>query len=447
MTDSTKSRKKLVYAEELNHIADLLETLPHSETTIAVLDDVHQKINHIRENDAIATQVRGIALKIPIGKVASMIVAMIPTRGDEGADQIAHLTHQSQHFLLERDVLNVYKQDDRAALRTFHSNTLIQISVSGTLTDDLFLLRELCDAYLNRTIDHKTRIEMIQQRVSYRDKISRAGIIDTNRDRNSAAGYIFDIDGTSLPHKIIERLRIWPATDDIQECTRVAFNEALSLTKYIHTIFFKNNRRIIKKSKVNNNDIDNHEESSISEFIAHIEKMTDVIYDEEDNQHNELNELINTSDEASLNRSSIVGNAALEISRILSDSQNENDQLYEENSDDDENEEIIQQLPSFGEFPDIQYIIQHSRPIPITFTHFNNFFTDDILNIITLLQIHQCHDAFSRNLQSNSHQIVNRNNNQIQEINGNAVNELITEITANNIDKIKEEDDGKEGKD
>jgi hypothetical protein len=53
-------------------------------------------------------------------------------------------------------------------------------------------------------------------------------------------------------------------------------------------------------------------------------------------------------------------------------------------------------------------------------------------------------------LQSNSHQIVNRNNNQIQEINGNAVNELITETTDNNIDKIKEEDaeiDGKEGKD
>ncbi|CAB4377365.1 unnamed protein product [Rhizophagus irregularis] len=61
----------------------------------------------------------------------------------------------------------------------------------------LFILGELCDAYLNRTIDHKTRIEMffkIQQRVSYRDKISRAGIIDTNRERNSAAGYIFDID-------------------------------------------------------------------------------------------------------------------------------------------------------------------------------------------------------------------------------------------------------------
>ena len=30
----------------------------------------------------------------------------------------------------------------------------------------------------------------IQQRVSYRDKISRAGIIDTTRERNSAAGII-----------------------------------------------------------------------------------------------------------------------------------------------------------------------------------------------------------------------------------------------------------------
>ncbi|CAB5359301.1 unnamed protein product [Rhizophagus irregularis] len=103
-----------------------------------------------------------------------------------------------------------------------------------------------------------------------------------------------------------------------------------------------------------------------------------------------------------MKRSSIVGNVALEISCILSGSQNENDQLYEENLDDDENEEVIQQLPSVGEFPDIQYIIQHPRPIPITFHPFLQFFTDDIFNITILLQIRQSHDAFSRNLQSNS---------------------------------------------
>ncbi|CAB5145312.1 unnamed protein product [Rhizophagus irregularis] len=232
----------------------------------------------------------------------------------------------------------------------------MQISVSGTLTDDLFVLGQL----------HKTRIEilqksfisiqsydtsmvesLIQQRVSYRDKISRAGIIDTNRERDSAA-----------------------------ECTRVAFNEAMSLAKYIH--------------------IDNHEESSIPEFIAHIGKMTD---DEEDNQHNELNELMNTSDEASLDRSSIVGNVALEISRILSDSQNENDQLYEENLDDNENEEVIQQLPSVGEFPDIQNIIQHTRPIPITFHPFQpmSFLILRFFYKFVKVMMH-----FHRNLQSNS---------------------------------------------
>lgn len=99
---------------------------------------------------------------------------------------------------------------------------------------------------------------------------------------------------------------------------------------------------------------------------------------------------------------------------------------------DNENEKVMQQLPLIEEFPDIQYIIQHS-PTPITFCLFQHFFTNNILNITTLLQIRQSHDAFSRNLQSNSHQIANRNNNITQEINGNAINKLITEITADNI--------------
>src|ERR1044071_314275 len=40
-------------------------------------------------------------------------------------DQLFELAHQSQHFLLKRDVLNVDKQDDGAALRTFYSNNLM----------------------------------------------------------------------------------------------------------------------------------------------------------------------------------------------------------------------------------------------------------------------------------------------------------------------------------
>ncbi|PKY40817.1 hypothetical protein RhiirA4_20718 [Rhizophagus irregularis] len=82
MTDSTKLREKLVYAEELNYIAG--STLLYSEKSIEVLEDIHPKINYILENNVIATQVRAIALKVPIGKIPPMMIAMIPTKGNEG---------------------------------------------------------------------------------------------------------------------------------------------------------------------------------------------------------------------------------------------------------------------------------------------------------------------------------------------------------------------------
>ncbi|CAB4473626.1 unnamed protein product [Rhizophagus irregularis] len=284
-----RNYEKLVSAEKPNHIAG--STLPHSETTITVLDDAplyHDK-PFIRVQDP--KHAKKTARNQTFSGVRHISLGIDTVRND----QLFELAHQSQHFLLKRNVLNVEKQDD--CITYFHSNTLMQISVSGTLTDDLFVLGQL----------HKTRIEI---------------------ERDSAA--------------------------------------------------------------------DNHEESSIPEFIAHIGKMTD---DEEDNQHNELNELMNTSDEASLDRSSIVGNVALEISRILSDSQNENDQLYEENLDDNENEEVIQQLPSVGEFPDIQNIIQHTRPIPITFHPFQpmSFLILRFFYKFVKVMMH-----FHRNLQSNS---------------------------------------------
>ena len=69
-------------------------------------------------------------------------------------DQLFKLAHQSQHFLLKRDVLNVDKQDDGAAFRTFHSNNLTQIPVDGILTNEtnglfvyLFVLGN-CNIYI-----------------------------------------------------------------------------------------------------------------------------------------------------------------------------------------------------------------------------------------------------------------------------------------------------------
>ncbi len=62
MTDFTKLWQKLVYAEEFNYIMG--STLPHSETAVEVLEDVYLKINHIMKSNAIAMQVRSIALKV-----------------------------------------------------------------------------------------------------------------------------------------------------------------------------------------------------------------------------------------------------------------------------------------------------------------------------------------------------------------------------------------------
>ncbi|CAB5210970.1 unnamed protein product [Rhizophagus irregularis] len=70
----------------------------------------------------------------------------------------------------------------------------------------------------------------------YRDKITRTGLINTTRDRTSAGGYVFDIDGTSLPHEIIERLRTWPSEDDFKEAIRIGYSEAIELADSPNTL-------------------------------------------------------------------------------------------------------------------------------------------------------------------------------------------------------------------
>ena len=64
--------------------------------------------------------------------------------------------------LLVRDVINVDRQDDMAAFRTFSSSFLNEV-VTKCSTDIsyrslavyLFVLGDLCDSYLNRSIGHK----------------------------------------------------------------------------------------------------------------------------------------------------------------------------------------------------------------------------------------------------------------------------------------------------
>ncbi|CAG8748065.1 5056_t:CDS:2, partial [Racocetra fulgida] len=291
MTDSTKLRPKLVYSGELNYIAGSI--LSHSETTIEILEDIHPKIDYILKNNAIATQ-------IPIEKVLPVMIAMLPMKGNENAEQIAHLIHQ-----------------------------VIEMS-------------------------HMANLNILS----------------------------FGADGARSEF------------NDLQECTRIAFNEAVLLAKYIHIYNYK-------------------EEFLIPEFTKYIEQITDIV----NNENDELN-VPNSLDNDQLHKDETLNND--EIS-------------YNESSVEDE--DMIQQLSSFTKFSEIQYIIQHS-PIPVSFHSFQQFFTNDALDFNILLQIRQNHDAFSPHMKSNFshlHQTtIDKNHNKINE---NVVNKLITEITSDNVDE------------
>ncbi|GET04608.1 hypothetical protein GLOIN_2v807055 [Rhizophagus clarus] len=78
-TDSTKLRE-LVYSM-LQNLTTLLDQLYHiQKQVLKYFEDIHPKINYVLESNVIATQVH---------KSSPMTVAMIPTKGNEGAEQIA----------------------------------------------------------------------------------------------------------------------------------------------------------------------------------------------------------------------------------------------------------------------------------------------------------------------------------------------------------------------
>ncbi|RIA86640.1 hypothetical protein C1645_829007 [Glomus cerebriforme] len=174
----------------------------------------------------------------------------------------------------------------------------------------------------------------IQKRVMYRDKISHDRLIDTSRDRTSV-GYVFEIDGTSLSHEIIECLRTWPSEDDIKEVIHIGYNEAIELANYL---------------KINNRTI-----PSIQQLVACVEFSCDDIEIIGDtkivNDESDQNQNLNEQDELQTETEDI-GTAAFEIIQLLLDESNDNKV--------DENE-----MTNFltTNFPNLHYIL-NQKPIP-----------------------------------------------------------------------------------
>ncbi|GBC29582.2 uncharacterized protein OCT59_008720 [Rhizophagus irregularis] len=89
MTDCTKLRPKVVYSQEFGAIMG--SVLPSNQTKVSTYEDIHATMKLIRENNAVANQIRGFILKIPISKISPVMIAAIPTKGDVSATEISQL--------------------------------------------------------------------------------------------------------------------------------------------------------------------------------------------------------------------------------------------------------------------------------------------------------------------------------------------------------------------
>ena len=75
MTDCTKIRAKLTYSQELGCIVG--STLSFDDTRIITYDDIHLKIKEIQNNNAVASQVRCIVLKVINYLIITIIILLI----------------------------------------------------------------------------------------------------------------------------------------------------------------------------------------------------------------------------------------------------------------------------------------------------------------------------------------------------------------------------------
>ncbi|RGB33934.1 hypothetical protein C1646_761120 [Rhizophagus diaphanus] len=136
MSDYTKIRSKLVYSQELGYITRSI--LPSSEVSVSDINDIHKKICNIYENDALVTQVWVIVLKIPIGKITPMVIAILPTKGNESAEQIFNILCTVLDFA-HKNNLNILSMGANGARSEFNAQTKIMNSSSTYFTfDDLF---------------------------------------------------------------------------------------------------------------------------------------------------------------------------------------------------------------------------------------------------------------------------------------------------------------------
>ncbi|KAI1786080.1 hypothetical protein LXA43DRAFT_975946 [Ganoderma leucocontextum] len=88
--DCTKVRKRLAYSTDFGaHVGHVIgSTLPLSETQVENTEDIDRVVAKITEDKELASQTRAILAKIPLPQIPPLVVALLPTKGNDTAEGI-----------------------------------------------------------------------------------------------------------------------------------------------------------------------------------------------------------------------------------------------------------------------------------------------------------------------------------------------------------------------
>ncbi|RGB23862.1 hypothetical protein C1646_773893 [Rhizophagus diaphanus] len=136
--------------------------LPANQTKCETYDEIHQTMKKIKEQDAVATQIRVFLLKIPISKIPPVIIAALPTKGDVTAEEI------SNHLLMiiemtARCIINLVSFGADGAITEMKAQQIVMEhpSASGVLKfkASLYGINFKAPIFNNRPIIHMQNVK------------------------------------------------------------------------------------------------------------------------------------------------------------------------------------------------------------------------------------------------------------------------------------------------
>ncbi|CAI2174578.1 6746_t:CDS:2, partial [Funneliformis geosporum] len=438
MTDCIKLWPKVVYSQEFSSIMDSI--LPADQTKCETYYDIHKTMRNIKEEEAVATQVRGFLLKIPMSKIPPVMIAALPTKGDVTAkeisnqllkiidmtasydinllslgadvqdikhakktarnqihygtrlitfgnstvhyDQLCDLAKKENSGLCICDVCNVDKQNDRAAFRVFHSQLLGMCQDNGVINLEKLGLF----VYLFVLASKKTSKEWYSTTRSF---------------ISIQSYYIFKSLAESLVLLIISHhyyyedypLLLWEHRIEALEHILQTGDFGMKKENFSATavrIAYVNTEKFARLVVLSNS------ETNLYPFIyidnSHVEMEVEYVDDSTTN--------FNVNNNSSENEQLVdIANKITQVAQI-----NQHEKLQLSDDDDLFNDESLEQCVSgsidqINNFNGINYLINNQRRATLSSrvaAPEELLFDDDELDVLKTLNIRESHNAFSR---------------------------------------------------